>query len=99
MLEQLDHRERGGYSRLVADLFLRDEGSVSGLVYLADESNPEFLGPAPPVAIAAQVQRARGLSGPNTEYVHRLAYSLRELGAEDPHVFEVAALLGHPEQD
>lgn len=93
VLEHLDHRERGGYSRLEANLVVRDRGRVPGVVYLADESNPEFLGPAAPMAIAAQVQRAHGQSGPNAEYVQRLASSLRDLGADDPHVFEVAALL------
>lgn len=94
VLENLDHRERGGYCRLQTDLFVADDCRVPGLVYLADETNPHFLGPAPETAIAQQVRKARGLSGPNAEYVRRLARSLRELGAHDPHVFTLEALLG-----
>lgn len=93
VLETLDHRERGGYCRLETDLFVADDHAVPGLVYLADETNPHFLGPAPEAAIAQQVRRARGLSGPNAEYVRRLAGSLRELGAHDPHVYTLEALL------
>lgn len=69
-------------------------GTVEGaLVYVATEANPNYLGPAPLEAIAAQVRSARGPSGPNVEYVLRLAEALRELGDEDPHVFAVARLL------
>lgn len=94
VLAQLDHRERGGYRRIATHLFVADTDAVPGLVWLADESNPGFLGPAPPQAIAEQVRLARGLSGPNAEYVRRLAEALRELGADDPHVFELESLLG-----
>jgi cation transport protein ChaC len=99
VVEHLDHRERGGYRRLAAELFVGDDERVPGLVYVADETNPEFLGPAPVAAIAEQVHRARGLSGPNVEYALRLARSLRELGAEDPHVFALEALLTEQERD
>lgn len=93
VLDHLDHRERGGYTRLSTDLFTASEETVPGLLYLADESNPDFLGPAPEAVIAEQVRRARGLSGTNVEYVCRLAGSLRQLGADDPHVFTLEALL------
>ncbi|MFN2377060.1 MAG: gamma-glutamylcyclotransferase [Candidatus Binatia bacterium] len=93
VLEHLDHRERGGYSRLGADLFTAGDEAVRGVLYLADETNPDFLGPAPESVIAEQVRRARGLSGTNVEYVCRLARSLRDLGADDPHVFALEALL------
>lgn len=69
-------------------------GTAEGaLVYVATEANPNYLGPAPLEAIAAQVRGARGPSGPNAEYVLRLAEALRELGDEDPHVFALARLL------
>jgi cation transport regulator ChaC len=47
-------------------------------------------------AIVEQVRAARGASGPNVEYVRRLAESLRELGAHDPHVFALDARLAIP---
>jgi len=93
VLAHLDHRERDGYRRVPADLFVSDDESIPGLFYIADESNPSFLGPAPVPAIVEQVRAAHGLSGPNVEYVCRLAQSLRELAAHDPHVFDLEELL------
>ena len=52
------------------------------------------VGPAPLGEIVAQVRRCRGPSGPNVEYVLRLAEALRAMGvatSEDAHVFELAA--------
>lgn len=101
VLAGLDHREQGGYRRVDVDVCLRD-GSARprAVMYLATEDNPNFLGPAPLPEIAAQVRRCRGPSGPNLEYVLRLAQALRALGAdeaEDAHVFELAArLLAEP---
>ena len=90
----LDHREKGGYERLDLPLALApDEREVEGLVYIAGPDNPSYLGPAPASAIVAQIAAARGPSGPNDEYLLRLEESLRALGAEDEHVFELAALL------
>lgn len=93
VLEQLDHRERGGYRRVGTRLYVDDRRFVHGLVYVADETNPAYLGPAPVTTIAEQVLAAVGESGPNVEYVLRLARALRDLGAEDPHVFELESLL------
>jgi cation transport protein ChaC len=90
VLAGLDHRERGGYARLELPLLLDDGASVAGLVYLATEDNPNYLGPASLDAMAAQMARARGPSGTNAEYVGRLADALHEQGARDPHVFALA---------
>ncbi len=93
VLEHLDFRERGGYRRIETDLYVDVRDTVPGLIYLADETNPHFLGPACVQTMAAQIRVARGSSGPNVEYVRRLAESLRELGAHDPHVFALDAHL------
>jgi len=92
-LEGLDHRERGGYERRRLPLYLGGGDVAHGLVYIATPANPNYLGPAPLDAIAAQVALARGPSGPNVEYVMRLAGALRELAAEDDHVFALEQLL------
>lgn len=92
-LEDLDHRERGGYVRQRLPLYFAEGGVAHGLVYIATPENPNYLGPAPLEAIAAQVACARGPSGPNAEYVLRLAGALRELSAEDDHVFALERLL------
>lgn len=100
VLAGLDHREQGGYRRVSVDVCLPEGATVPGaLMYLATEDNPNYLGPAPLPEIAAQVRRCRGPSGPNAEYVLRLAQALRELGAdegEDAHLFELAARIAAP---
>lgn len=99
VLPQLDHREKGGYERHRAPVFRGDPESApvtavdEALVYVATENNPNYLGPATPRAIARQVCDAEGPSGPNTEYVLRLAESLRHFDVRDPHVFAVDAAL------
>jgi cation transport regulator ChaC len=93
VLDHLDHREQGGYVRQDVDVRLTGAERVPAILYRADEANPQFIGPATMASIAEQVRRARGPSGSNAEYVRRLAASLRELGAVDPHVFELEALL------
>lgn len=101
VIDQLDYREKGGYS--LAEVSLRFGGhgadeadEAAGLVYMATPNNPNYLGPAPLADIAAQVRVSHGPSGPNIEYVLRLADALRDIGADDPHVFELERLLLAP---
>ncbi len=93
VLERLDHREKGGYARHQIDLFLEDGEIVPGLVYVATDSNENYLGAAEPARIAAQAAKAEGPSGKNSEYVLELAKALREMDAEDQHVFAVEKAL------
>jgi cation transport protein ChaC len=62
-------------------------------VYIADPGNAAWLGAASEADIARHVAVSSGPSGRNSDYVLRLADALRELGADDPHVFAVAAEL------
>jgi cation transport regulator ChaC len=91
----LDVREAGGFDRRRIRIWFRDRppSSQRGTVYLASPGNPNYLGPAPPDEIAEQIRASSGPSGPNSEYVLRLAGALREMGAEDAHVFEIERLL------
>ncbi len=98
VMAHLDYREKGGYriERVglafghPADEGARGEpGDAEGLVYIATPDNPNYLGPAAPAAIARQVRQSVGPSGPNDEYVLRLAEALRAIGARDDHVFAV----------
>lgn len=88
VLAGLDVRERGGYVRLDLTVELRDD-VIAALTYVAAPDNPDWLGPAPLADIARQIARSRGPSGPNHEYLLRLAAALREQGADDPHVFDL----------
>jgi cation transport regulator ChaC len=91
VLERLDFREKGGYERHFATV-RRDDGLViaeQALVYVATRDNPNWGGPAPTDEIARIIARSHGPSGPNIEYLLRLAQWLREIDALDEHVFEL----------
>lgn len=92
---ELDHREKGGYARSEVTVQLGGPARerVSAVLYMATAENPNYLGPAPVREIAEQVQRASGPSGSNVEYVLRLAGFLREVAAEEPHVYELERFL------
>jgi cation transport regulator ChaC len=98
VIAHLDYREKGGYA-------LHDVGisfphaahrQVNGLIYIANPGNPNWLGHAPVEEIANQVSVSAGPSGHNVEYVVELARALREIGADDPHVFELAERVAVP---
>ncbi len=86
VLDALDHREKAGYERHT-EAFFSDSGDEQALVYVAGPDNPNFLGDAPIGIIAARVRMSVGPSGTNVEYVLKLADALRDMGADDPHVF------------
>lgn len=85
----LDHREKNGYRRVVTDMTFEDGSTEQGLVYIATEDNPAFLGPATELAIARQIAVSVGPSGRNRDYLLELADALRKLGKDDSHVFEI----------
>jgi glutathione-specific gamma-glutamylcyclotransferase len=87
--ELLDFREKNGYLRSKATLHFADGQAVDGLVYIATIDNAAWLGPADDVAIARHIVGSAGPSGSNADYVFDLAAALRELGADDRHVFAV----------
>lgn len=94
VFEHLDHREKNGYRRHDIDIaLLTGQQKVPGVLYVADEHNPAYLGAAPALDIAAHIAGSQGPSGSNRDYVLRLAEALRELGDTDPHVFELESLL------
>jgi len=85
----LDVREKNGYLRLKTDLTLDDGRHVNGLVYIATPANAAFLGAADERDIALHISRSHGPSGANRDYLLHLADALRQLGADDPHVFAI----------
>ncbi|WP_339880203.1 gamma-glutamylcyclotransferase [Pseudidiomarina gelatinasegens] len=86
----LDHREKNGYLRFFTEFeWLDGSGSVKGLVYVAGPDNEAFLGQANEADIAAHIAASAGPSGPNDEYLLKLADALRELGEHDEHVFAI----------
>lgn len=98
VLLTLDHREKGGYERIYTRATLtaherEPQTELDVLVYIAAADNPCYLGPAPLEEIAGIVRVSQGPSGSNLDYVRRLAEALIEMGAEDPHVFDLVRLL------
>ena len=95
VLEELDHREKNGYERLPVALALHEAAmnasadQVQGIAYVAHPGNHAFLGDAPLERMAWQIRQSAGPSGRNLDYLLELARALRELGAEDSHVFEL----------
>ena len=63
------------------------------LLYIATESNPEYLGPAPASSIARQIVNSAGPSGCNVEYLMELARSMKEIAPiyYDEHLFTLEA--------
>lgn len=94
VFEHLDYREKNGYRRHEVAIALTDRGSeVMGVLYVANEDNHAFLGPAPDHEIAAHIARSSGPSGSNRDYLLQLAQALHELNAPDPHVHGLAELV------
>jgi len=85
----LDVREKNGYLRFVTTLSLDDGRQLEGLVYIATEENAAFLGAASERDIAMHIARSTGPSGPNRDYLLQLAEALRQMDADDPHVFDI----------
>ena len=92
VFDHLDHREINGYERHAVDIRF-DGDHAPGVVYVARVDNFAFLGEATLADMAAQIRRCVGPSGTNVEYVVELASALRDLNVNDPHVFELAALV------
>lgn len=96
----LELREQQGYARDTVEIGLaaaEQAGpvveTVRGLVYHATPANPYFIGPEPRESTAAIVRRSHGPSGSNRDYVLELERALAAMGAADPEVSALAALL------
>lgn len=91
-LFELDDRESGGYDRAEVLAEVHGEASpVAAVTWIAQPTNENHLPHAPVESVAGVVLRARGKSGPNIDYVLRLAEALREMGWSDPDVFALEA--------
>lgn len=95
IVELLDDREQAGFVRAKLPLVAAPDAEpfAEGITWVAGSENPHFLGELPEHAIAAYVRDRRGPSGSNTDYVLRLAESLRALEVTDLHVERIAEAL------
>ncbi|KAL5463349.1 hypothetical protein EMCRGX_G032241 [Ephydatia muelleri] len=103
----LDRREVGGYCTQRIKFYPQADPTqpFEALAYIANEHNPNYLGPASLDHIAEQVVRSRGRSGENIEYILELAHAMRTLAPHvtDEHLFslehkvlELVSCPGHP---
>ncbi|MFT5692205.1 MAG: cation transport protein ChaC [Oceanicoccus sp.] len=93
VFQHLDHREKNGYLRQKTPLYFGDGSEEIGLIYIADNSNAAYLGPASDADIAAQIAQSNGPSGSNKSYLLDLAQALRQLGSDDEHIFALERLV------
>ena len=94
MRDYLDIREINGYSIQYTPFHPADSshGTLNCLVYIGLPSNPQFLGPQDPDALAKHILKSKGPSGENIEYLYMLETALEELSSEsgDEHVRDLA---------
>lgn len=95
ILDALDVREQAGFERQSFPLFDAPSGITfaEGIVYVARQENPHFLGPLDEPTIAAWVRTRSGPSGSNADYVRQLNDALRVLEIDDGHVKTIANAL------
>jgi len=93
--DYLDHREKNGYSAQFVNVFaLRNDERVQVrhgcLLYVGLPENEAFVGPEPMDRLAERIISCRGPSGPNYEYVLKLAEAVRGLpDSRDTYLFEL----------
>jgi cation transport protein ChaC len=94
-LVALDYREKGGYEQTASDFFPSDgsEKISDVVVYRASEGNPFYLGPTSDAEMVKQILCSYGPSGRNDDYLFSLARTLRSLGIQDDHVFQLEKLV------
>ena len=94
VLEQLDFREKGGYTRTIVQVHRVDNPAthVDALLYTANPSNPNFHLVEPSEA-AAIIASAVGPSGSNMDYFERLAEWVESVGEDDPHISTLRGLI------
>ena len=97
VLETLDFREKGGYTREIVKFQPRDTSrpAVRALLYSATPDNPGFTKDPilDPDSCAYTIGTATGPSGPNRDYLLNLASWLEKVGEEDEHIKQLLSKL------
>lgn len=100
VIRHLDFREKNGYEKRVVTFYPYPDQSAAAMrdivIYIATKENGSFAGHIHEIeAISKQIFEAHGPSGPNREYVFRLADAMRQLFPNecDEHLFELEAHL------
>lgn len=85
ILRYLDHREKGGYSRLPFQVST-PQGDLDVFCYVGLESSPQFIGPEKEEETARIISVSAGPSGRNRDYLMNLHQVLQKLGAPNDHL-------------
>ena len=93
VVDYLDVRESGGYTRQIVDVALADGVTVSALTYIALPDNPHACQPEPMERLVELIQSRSGPSGHNLDYVLNLAEALLTHGIRDDAVETLADYL------
>ena len=102
-MKHLDHREKGGYSQHIIqfqpahkgdnseeeDIIAPPQKGYSVVVYVGDESHPQYAKPSSVQEMAKTICYSQGPSGLNKDYLYNLAAALRQIHVHDDHVFEL----------
>ncbi|KAF9441677.1 ChaC-like protein [Macrolepiota fuliginosa MF-IS2] len=98
--DYLDYREKDGYTMETLDIHGIVDGEESVIIhnaycYVGRNDNPSFVGSEPLDNLADRIWRTVGPSGPNKEYLFKLADAVRELSpnSHDSHLFALEDLV------
>ena len=89
IVDYLDVRESGGYSRQFVNVDLNDGRQVRALTYIALPDNPHACSGEPLETLIELIKTRHGPSGSNLDYVVNLAKSLAAHGIEDAELARV----------
>lgn len=87
--KQLDHREKGGYTRHTVKFHTKEGEAHDVTIYLGSKSHRQYAGPDAVENMAKTIATSVGPSGKNTEYLFNLADALKDLSVQDDHVEEL----------
>ncbi|TFK23729.1 ChaC-like protein [Coprinopsis marcescibilis] len=93
--DYLDYREKDGYTLETLDVYGVDANGKDTIIihdafcYVGRDDNPSFIGSEPLGDLSDRIWRSVGPSGPNKEYLYKLAEAVRELSPNsfDSHLF------------
>jgi len=98
--DYLDYREKDGYTLEEIDIYGYEHGQENvvfhgAYCYVGKSDNPSFIGSEPIEQLSQHIWHSVGPSGPNKEYVYRLADAVRSLAPEshDSHLFALETRL------
>jgi len=104
--DYLDYREKDGYTMETLDIHgINAEGVEcviirNALCYVGRNDNPSFIGSEPLDKLAHRIWQSVGPSGPNKDYLFKLAESVRKLSPQsyDSHLLALETMVRRLDQ-